>query len=149
VVPNYVDFFKGTCESHGSHLQESLENIACITSTQHARFIPSLSWDQAVSAVGSEQAAMTSWAPGQSVPSLRALIGNLGLIWCCELSPTKPERYPALPPRYLWLHGWRTRSCGMPGLASYRWLHRKLQIQRCHQGGYVRTHKIVDAHGIP
>jgi glucose/mannose transport system substrate-binding protein len=89
----YVDFFKGDVDVATDPIfKESLEKFAALQQYSNMSDHSSLTWDQAVSAVGSEQAAMTimgTWAIGAFVK---------GSNWQPDVDfgavnyPTKPER---------------------------------------------------------
>jgi glucose/mannose transport system substrate-binding protein len=89
----YVDFFKGEVDVVNDPIfRESLEKFAALQTYINMSDHSSLTWDQAVSAVGSEQAAMTvmgTWAIGAFIK---------GSNWQPDVDfgavnyPTKPER---------------------------------------------------------
>jgi len=88
----YVDFFKGNIDvAYDPIFTESLEKFAALQPYINADH-SSLTWDQGVSAVGSEQAAMTimgTWAIGAFIKGSN---WEPGVDFGAVNYPTKPER---------------------------------------------------------
>jgi ABC-type glycerol-3-phosphate transport system substrate-binding protein len=101
----YVKFFKGEVDvANDPIFKESLEKFAALQQYSNMRDHSSLTWDQAVGAVGAEQAAMTmmgTWAIGAFVKGSN---WQPGVDFGAVNYPTKPERI-LLFHRYLRLHG--------------------------------------------
>ena len=89
----YVKFFKGEVDvANDPIFKESLEKFAALQKYSNMSDHSSLTWDQAVSAVGSEQAAMTimgTWAIGAFVKGSN---WEPGVDFGAVNYPTKPER---------------------------------------------------------
>ena len=89
----YVNFFKGEVDvANDPIFKESLEKFAALQKYSNMSDHSSLTWDQAVSAVGSEQAAMTimgTWAIGAFVKGSN---WQPGVDFGAVNYPTKPER---------------------------------------------------------
>jgi glucose/mannose transport system substrate-binding protein len=89
----YVKFFKGEVDvANDPIFKESLEKFAALQQYSNMSDHSSLTWDQAVAAVGSEQAAMTimgTWAIGAFV---RGSNWEPGVDFGAVNYPTKPER---------------------------------------------------------
>jgi len=89
----YVKFFKGEIDVATDPIfKESLEKFAALQPYINVKDHSSLTWDQAVSAVGSEQAAMTimgTWAIGAFIKGSN---WQPGVDFGAVNYPTKPER---------------------------------------------------------
>ena len=89
----YVDFFKGNVDvANDPIFKESLEKFAALQKYSNMSDHSSLTWDQAVSAVGSEQAAMTimgTWAIGAFTKGSN---WQPGVDFGAVNYPTKPDR---------------------------------------------------------
>ena len=89
----YVKFFKGEVDvANDPIFKESLEKFAALQQYSNMRDHSSLTWDQAVGAVGAEQAAMTmmgTWAIGAFV---KGSDWQPGVDFGAVNYPTKPER---------------------------------------------------------
>jgi len=89
----YVKFFKGEIDVATDPIfKQSLEKYAALQQYSNMKDHSSLTWDQAVSAVGSEQAAMTimgTWAIGAFVKGSN---WQPGVDFGAVNYPTKPER---------------------------------------------------------
>ena len=89
----YVKFFKGEVDvANDPIFKESLQKFAALQKYSNMSDHSSLTWDQAVSAVGSEQAAMTimgTWAIGAFVKGSN---WQPGVDFGAVNYPTKPER---------------------------------------------------------
>lgn len=89
----YVDFFKGDVDvANDPIFRESLEKFAALQKYANMSDHSSLTWDQAVSAVGSEQAAMTimgTWAIGAFIKGSE---WQPGVDFGAVSYPTKPEQ---------------------------------------------------------
>ncbi len=89
----YVKFFKGEVDVATDPIfKESLEKFAALQQYSNMSDHSSLTWDQAVSAVGSEQAAMTimgTWAIGAFIKGSN---WQPGVDFGAVNYPTKPER---------------------------------------------------------
>jgi len=89
----YVKFFKGEVDvANDPIFKQSLEKFAALQQYSNMRDHSSLTWDQAVGAVGAEQAAMTmmgTWAIGAFVKGSN---WQPGVDFGAVNYPTKPER---------------------------------------------------------
>jgi glucose/mannose transport system substrate-binding protein len=89
----YVDFFKGNIDvANDPIFRESLEKFAALQQYANMSDHSSLTWDQAVGAVGAEQAAMTimgTWAIGAFTKGSN---WQPGVDFGAVNYPTKPER---------------------------------------------------------
>jgi glucose/mannose transport system substrate-binding protein len=130
----YVKFFKGEIDVATDLIfKESLQKYAALQQYSNMNDHSTLTWDQAVSAVGSGQAAMTimgTWAIGAFTKGSN---WQPGVDFGAVNYPTKPER--------LWMHSWRSRSSGVPGLAECCGFTRITDPDRCHPGRNVRPYR--------